>query len=187
MISIQISLSWTTELWLPDYVQLQERPRDGKTASIKQILSLELKANETRTFRVRLDVAKTLSDVLAPTYCPGPPTAYFVGCNNGYVWDEDTKRYLEGTKYADVYHPEAAPNMSAAGVGRYGVWKDALDASHLVNNCPGVEGCPGEYNPDIELLDPSLDAEAGVGITLSTPVEDQKHRRPRTTVRWWIS
>ena len=96
-----------------------------------------------------------------PTYCPGEPTAYFVGSNSHDFWDEDTKRYLPNTRYEDVYHPEAAPNMSAAGVGRYGVWKDALDASLLSNNCgPGstVEGCPGEFNPDINLLDPSLDA-----------------------------
>ena len=100
---------------------------------------------------------------------------YLVGSNgrlaNGtFVFDHSRGRYLPGMRYReDVFRSTTAPpRMRAAGVGRYGVWHTALNSSYLTRpSCP-THCC---FNPNIDLLDPNLDAARDISILATFAAE----------------
>jgi hypothetical protein len=190
-----IALVWTTDLELPVNISMYEMPRGAFTPSMTHVLGTPLGPAESQAFSLLISLGsgsgvdanwraavgpyKRLLSARygdAPAYCPAAPMAYLVGSNarfeNGssFVFDHQNGRYLPGVRYReDVFRSTTAPpRMHAAGVGRYGVWHTALNSSYITRpSCP--KSCC--FNPDIDLLDPNLDAARNLSIVAQFAAE----------------
>jgi hypothetical protein len=111
-----------------------------------------------------------------PRYCPDGPFITQVGSNNFWinppVYDNSQHRYRAGLTLAQVFrgdNPAAINAFRIMGIEQFGIWKTAVYSGCLIGNkdcsreiipeCgPLDNGDNCEFNANIDLIDPNLDA-----------------------------
>lgn len=183
--SMTIGAQFLTNVSLPTSVGFVEIPANQHSPEIGAKIITSLEADESKTFTIAFKVVDGLGGInLAgkevwqaalkpyqdwfnveygtlnqetqkfepiPQYCPTEPFTYFVGSNIGPpTYDRNLRRYAPNTTLRNVFFTDTKRDLlHRLGIKRFGVWQTAINGNLIDGN---------EFNPNIALIDPNLDA-----------------------------
>ncbi len=186
--SMTIGWQYLTRIDLPDTYNLNVKAWLAHSPALISSIEAEIDAGKTREFELAIGVAdgldwqKTLEPYkvwfnqeygTTPKYCPTGPVGtghgvnFAVGRAPPLLWDQSEYRFVPGTKLLDfsdnvmsLFRPSIFTILQDLEVKHYGVWKTTLHTTHLASSCgrDGISGGSCEHSPNIDLLDPNIDA-----------------------------
>jgi len=176
---LTIGMQYLSVLNSPTTAEFYSRANDRNTERMRSILVTDLQGFEEKTFSVAFSVAEgndwqtTLSpyknwfyqtytsDGNSPNFCPTGPLAFYMARNHAnYDWD--TNRWLYPTTLNEIYSLTASISVIQQLNLPYFMFHSgtSINAIHINNTKfpSDWEPVSTHFNPNIELIDPNIDA-----------------------------